>query len=161
MAVRASRSGHTPAQAATNAGLSCRETREKRSLERKRERHENGQAKRDSSSGAGNTQRSTRAVSSLAQRFQSTGDDAPPPGDANVSGMAAILPCQFHEKMNKWLLTTNKISSFITKEASTPFLAFVANLARMTWRCHQSAISANVDVAGMAAILPAPTMVRC
>jgi hypothetical protein len=120
MAMRVSRSGRTPTQAATNAGLSCRETREKRSLERKRERCENVQAKRDTSSGAGNTQRSTRAVSSLAQRFQSTGDDAPPPpGDANVSGMAAILPCQFHEKMNKWLLTTNKISSFITKEAST------------------------------------------
>jgi hypothetical protein len=75
--------------------------------------------------------------------------------------MPMSVDCQFHEKMNKWLLTTNKISSFIAKEASTPFLACVATLARMTWRCHQSAISANVDVAGMAAILPAPTMVRC
>jgi hypothetical protein len=128
MAVRASGSGRTPAQAATDAGLSCGETGEKRLLERKRKRHENSQAKRDSSSGTGNAQRSARAMSSLAQRFQPTGDDAPPPGDANVSGMAAILPCQFHEKMNKWLLTTNKISSSITKEASTPFPAFVANL---------------------------------
>jgi hypothetical protein len=31
------------------------------------------------------------------------------PGDSNVSGMAAIPPCQFHEKKTKWLLTTNKI----------------------------------------------------
>jgi hypothetical protein len=54
-----------------------------------------------------------------------------------------------------------KISNFTTKEASTPFPAVAANLARMTWRCHPSAISANVDVGEIAATLPAPTMVRC
>jgi hypothetical protein len=87
------------------------------------------------------------------------------PGDASIGGMMAVLPHHFHEKKEttRWPLKTNKISNFMTQEASTPFLAVVArSLACVAWRWNPSAISANVNVGGMAAILPAPTiMVRC
>jgi hypothetical protein len=58
-------------------------------------------------------------VASWVGPMQRSGCSFLPPGDANIGGIAAILPCQFHEKKNKWLLKTNKISNSMTKEATT------------------------------------------
>ena len=81
MATRASRSGRKiPVASEADLRLSDKEKREKVSLERRRKKYQKDQAKRDSDASAGNAQRSTRAMSSMAQQFDSIGqDDAPLP----------------------------------------------------------------------------------
>jgi hypothetical protein len=74
------------------------------------------------------------------------------PGDANIIGMTAIFSCRFHEKKTKWLLKTNKISNFMTKEASTPFLAVAASSVDQMQRSGYSFLLGDANIVGMMAI---------
>ena len=84
MATRASRSGRKiPVTAADDTGLTYIENRAKIKLEKQRKKYEKDEAKRDSAALAGTAQRSTRAMSSMAQQFRSIGqDDAPLPSSS-------------------------------------------------------------------------------
>jgi hypothetical protein len=77
------------------------------------------------------------------------------PGDANIGGMTAIFPCQqFLEKETKWLLKPNKISYFVTKEATTLLLAVAASWVGAMQRSGCYFLPGDANVSGMAAILP-------
>jgi hypothetical protein len=72
----------------------------------------------------------------------------------NIGGIAAILLCQFHEKETKWLLKTNKIWNFMTKEATMLLLAVVASWVSPMQRSGCSFLPGDANIGGMSAMFP-------
>ena len=75
--------------------------------------------------------------------------------DLNIGGMAAIHPFQFHHNnKKKYLLKTTKMSKLTTDKAIKLLLEVAASSAELIQRWDPSVLTVDLNIGGMAAILP-------